>query len=233
MPKKRKFDRTIPPCPDPDKYVLVKGKYRYFWRKKRGTLKPAVLNEVLARSAAITGKTNRAAKQMMSLLSVFTQRMSLGMTTTRVAGAFKKAYLKTGKMDFQFMNGFLFQEDYPIHKLFTGHVYKQIVRGSIQLHIGVGGPNVHAPSRTAESYQLHAIMLYGDPSKDRGIRIETDESKTYLFKEKEHIDCYLSLVLPPKNRAWMVLLHISSKLNVPIAAGSKYHAMMVVMTSAE
>ena len=93
MSKKRKFNPTIPPCPDPDRYVLVRGKYRYFWRLKRGTIKPAVLNEVLARSAAITGQTNRAAKHMMSLLSVFTQRMELGLTTTRVAGAFITHYL--------------------------------------------------------------------------------------------------------------------------------------------
>jgi hypothetical protein len=230
MPTKRKFDPTIPPCPDPDKYVLVRGKYRYFWRRKRGTVKPAVLNEVLTRSAAITAKTNRAAKQMMSLLSVFTQRMELGMTTTRVAGAFKKVYLETDKMDFRYMDRFLFQEDYPIHKLFTGYVHKQIAGGSLQLSIGVGSLNMHPPSPKAGSYQLHAILLYGDPSKDRGIKIETDESRTYSFKEKGDIQCPLSLVLPPKNRPWMVLLHIGCKLNIPLPAGPKYHAMMVVMT---
>lgn len=228
MPKKRKFNSRIPPCPDPDKYVLVRGKYRYYWRRKRGTVKPAVLNEVLSRSAEITSKTNRAAKQMMALLSVFTQRMTLGMTTTRVAGAFKKAYLESGQMDFRYMDRILFQEDYPIYKLFTGHVYKKIVQDTLYLDIGVGKGNVHPPGRRAASYQLHAIMLYGDPSKERGIRIETEESITYTFREEETLRCKLSLVLPPKNRPWMVLLHIACKLDVPLAAGSKYHAMMVV-----
>jgi hypothetical protein len=229
MPTKRKFNSTIPPCPDPDKYVLVRGNYRYFWRRKRGTVKPAILNETLARSAAITAKTNEAAKQMMSLLSVFTQKMDLGMTTTRVAGAFKKAYLETGIMDFRYMDRFLFQEDYPIYKLFKGHIHKQIVKGALQLSIGVGSLNMRPPAATAESYQLHAIMLYGDPSRERGIKIETDESRTYLFKEKDEIECPLSLILPAKNKPWVVLLHISCKLNLAVPAGPKYHAMKVVM----
>ncbi|AXY73433.1 hypothetical protein D3H65_05330 [Paraflavitalea soli] len=230
MPKKRKFNSTIPPCPDPDKYVLVRGKYRYFWRRNRGTVKPAVLNEVLARSAAITVQTNNAAKQMMALLSVFTQKMDLGMTTTRVAGAFKKAYLESGKMDFRHMDKVVFQEDYPIYKLFTGHIHQQMVRGSLQLSVGVGSLNVHRPSTKAESYQLHAILLSGDPSKARGIRIETDESRTYSYKEQGQIECKLSLVLPAKNRPWMVLLYLGTKLNVPLNAGPRYQAMMVVRT---
>src|SRR5688572_30837571 len=122
MPKKKRFDSRIPPCPgDPKDYVLVKGKYRYYWRLKRGTLKPALLNDVLARSAASTSTSNRAAKQMMSLLSVFTQQMELGDTITLVAGAFKRAYLKE-RMDFRFMHEIDFQKNYAIRKLFTGPV---------------------------------------------------------------------------------------------------------------
>ncbi|NII26925.1 hypothetical protein HB364_17680 [Pseudoflavitalea sp. X16] len=228
MLKKRKFDPRIPPCPDPDKYTLVRGKHHYYWRRNRGTIKPAVLNEVMSRSAAITSKTNRAAKHMMSLLAVFTQQMSLGMSTTEVGGAFKRAYLQDGRMDFRFMHEIKFQEEHPIHKLFKGAVYPKIERGSIQLQIGVGGPNVKAPSRYAAGYRFTAILLYGDPSKDRGIRIETGESETYSFKEKNHVDCKLSLVLPAKNRPWTVLLHIGCKMTDSLPAGPRYHAMWVV-----
>jgi hypothetical protein len=227
---KKKFNPTIPPCPDPERYVLVRGKYRYYWRLKRGTLKPAVLNKVLTRSAAITAKSNRAAKQMMGLLSVFTQRMQLGMATTRVAGAFKKAYLKNGKMDFSAMMGMVFQEDYKIHNLFTGGIKKKIVRGSLELHVGVGSLNVLPPSRLAEGYQLNAILLYGDPARDRGIKIETEESRIYSFDEKGDFDCDLSLILPAKNRPWMVLLHIGCKLKGKLPVGPRYYAMMVVTT---
>lgn len=231
MPKKKKkFNPKVPPCPgDPEKYTLVRGKYGYYWRRNRGTVKPAILNEVLSRSAAITSKTNRAAKHMMSLLSVFTQQMSLGMSTTEVGGAFKRAYLQDGRMDFRFMHEITFQgKEYPIHKLFKGSVYPKIERGSIQLQIDVGGPNVTPPSRHAVGYRLTGILLYGDPSKDHGIRIETEESETYSFTEKKEIDCKLSLVLPAKNRPWMVLLHIGCKMNDSLPAGPRYHAMWVV-----
>jgi hypothetical protein len=230
MPK-RKFDSTKPPCPDPDKFILVRGKYHYFWRRKRGTVKPAVLNEVLAKSAAITKKCNRAAIQLMSLLSVFTQQMQLGRATSRIAGAFKKAYLKTGRMDFSCMQRIEFQEDYPIHRLYRGDIKKQIIKGCLDLHIDVGSLHVIKQNAALVSYQLHAILLYGDPSKDRDIRIETDESRIYTFGEEEKMDCHLQLVLPPKKRPWMALLYIGCKLSLPFPAGSKYHAMMVLMTS--
>jgi hypothetical protein len=227
---KRKFDPAVPPCPDSERYLLVKGKYRYHWRLKRGTVKPAVLNDVMKKSAAITAQTNQAAKQMMSLLSVFTQRMKLGTATTRVAGAFKKAYLKNGRMDFSFMEGLLFQEDFPINRFFTGIVQKQMINGSLQLNIEVGRHNIKRHSKDAVTYQLHAIMLYGDPAKERGIKIETDESRTYSYDEEGNIDCQLSLVLPPKNRPWIVLLHIGTKFRVSFRAEAKFHAMMVVAT---
>jgi hypothetical protein len=230
MPK-RKFDPTKPPCPDPDKFILIRGEYRYFWRRKRGTVKPAVLNTVLAESAAITKNTNRAARQLMSLLSVFTQHMSLGRTTSRIAGAFKKVYLKTGRMDFSYMEKVEFQENYPVHRLYKGGISKQLVKGCLELHVPVGDEHMKRWSRTAVSYQLHAILLYGDPAKERGIRIETDESRTYHFGEGKKMDCHLRLVLPPKNRPWMALLYMGCKLSLPFPAGSKYHAMIVLKTS--
>lgn len=230
MPKKRKFNPRIPPCPgDPEKYTLVRGKYGYYWRRNRGTVKPAVLNEVLSRSAAITGKTNHAAKHMMSLLAVFTQHMALGTNTTEVGGAFKRAYLQDGRMDFRFMHEIVFQgKEYPIHKLFKGHVYPKIERGCLQLQVGVGGPNVKAPSRHAAGYRLTAILLYGDPSKERGIKIETEESDLYSFQEKSLVEWKVSMVLPAKNRPWVVLLYIGCKMRDSLPAGPRYHAMWVV-----
>lgn len=202
MPKKKKFDRRVPPCPgDPKDYKLVKGKNRFYWRLKRGTLKPAVLNEVLARSAASTSISNRAAKQMMSLLSVFTQQMELGSTITLVAGAFKRAFLKD-RMDFQFMDKIRFQENYEIRKLFMGPVLLTIEPDRINLRVGVGDSNVKRLSPVAVSYRVTAILLHGDPAKDNGLKIETDESEWYSFKEKKPIGCHLSLTQPPKKKPW-------------------------------
>src|SRR5689334_20547027 len=106
MPKKKKSPRRAPsPCPDPEKYILVKTKYRSYWRKKRGTVKPAVLNKVLTESASLTGPANKAANQLLTMLRLFTQRMILGRTMAKVAGAFKKTHLKTGNMNFSLLEG--------------------------------------------------------------------------------------------------------------------------------
>jgi hypothetical protein len=228
MPKKKKFDRRIPPCPgDPKDYILVRGKYRYYWRLKRGTLKPALLNEVLTQSAAITSSTNRAAKQMMSLLSVFTRHMELGQATTYVAGAFKRAYLK-GRMDFRFMHEVYFQESCDISDFFMGPVFPTIGPGGIKLKIGVGFGNVRPPGKVAVAYRVTGILLYGDPAKDQGIKIETDESDWYSFDTKEAVDCDLSLSKPPKNKPWAVLVYIMCKMRDKVPPGPKYHALWAV-----
>lgn len=228
MPKKKKFDRRTPPCPgDPKDYVLVRGKYRYYWRLKRGTLKPALLNDVLTRSAAITSTSNRAAKQMMSLLSVFTQQMELGAAITLAAGAFKRAYLK-GRMDFRFIHEINFQENYPIRKLFTGPVSVTMEEGKINLRVSVGSDHVNQLSPIAVGYRVTAILLHGDPAKDNGLKIETDESEWYTFEgKKESFLCNLSLKQPPKNKPWMVMVHITCKMKDKLPAGPRYHRLWV------
>ena len=48
---------SIPPPPSPTgQYVWVKTKEGSFWRKKRGSYRPAVLNEAFQRSSDATNK---------------------------------------------------------------------------------------------------------------------------------------------------------------------------------
>jgi hypothetical protein len=154
--------------------------------------------------------------------------MELGRTTTRVAGAFKKSYLRDDRMDFRYMNQFLFQEDHPIHKLFSGAVRFSIEEKSIKLKISVGRANVNPPSRKASGYQLDAILLHGDPSKNKGTKIKTAGSRLYSFDEQGEIYCELMLPFPPGKQPWLVLLHIGCTMNDGLPAGPRYHAMWAV-----
>lgn len=229
MPMKKKFNGKIPPCPDPNLFTLVKSKYGYYWRRNRGTVKPAVLNDVLQKSAAITATANRASKQVMDLLAVYTQRMSLGTASSRISGAFKKSYLEKGKIDFSYLPGIQFQEDYRIDRLYSGMVTSAIEKGTIHIRVGYGQATIKQHIKRNECYQFTAIMLYGDPMKERGIKIETDETPIFYFKDHPvHEYCYLSLILPAKKRPWIVLIHLACKMEKRIYAGSKYHAMWVV-----
>ena len=228
MPKRRKFDRTIPPCPgDPDKYVLVRGRYKYYWRKKPENVS---LNASLRKSAGATHFTNQAAKDMMSLLSFYTQRMEMGQIVTRIGGRFKKAYLENDRVDFSCMKEFVFQEKYPTWKIFRGMIYKKLVRNTLELRIGVGFANVLAPTSSAESYQLHVILLYGQPGKTGGIRIETEESPIYHFKEKQELFWEPTVILPGKNKPWMVMLYIGCKMTMGVPTPGRYKVLEVVET---
>lgn len=145
------------------------------------------INEVLTRSAGLTKPTNDASKQLMNILSVYTQRMELGGVATQIAGAFKKSVLKTGKMDFSFMKDIVFQEDFPFNKLCTGAIKTKIEKETLYLQVEVGNSSVKKLSNIAAGYELEAILIFGDPSKERGLRIESERSRLYTFKEKGEV----------------------------------------------
>ena len=183
----------------------------------------------MTESASLTGPANKAANQLLTILRLFTQRMILGRTMAKIAGAFKKTYLKTGKMGFSLLEGMDFQEDYPFNELCKGMVMKKIEEDTLHLLIPVGNRNVTKLSNLADGYQLQAILLFGDPSKENGLRIDVEPSRWYSFKEEEgNIDCSFSLVLPPKNRPWMVLLYVVCSFNVKAQPGPQYRRMKVV-----
>jgi hypothetical protein len=214
MAKKKR--KKIPPCPDPETYRLVNGKEGPHWQRKRGTVKAATLNSTLALSASLTKPSNEAAKRVAVALKEFTRYMVPGRLTARVAGAFKKSYFKKEKMDFSLLEGFEFQQEYPFEKLCGGRITLKEEKGALYIHIPVGDLYVKKQSDIVNGYHLEAILLFGDPGKEGGLRIETERSPSYYFEEEgrkaETKDCFFSLILPPKRHPWMVLLYIECEL---------------------
>jgi hypothetical protein len=230
MPKKKnKFSRRIPPCPgNPEDYILYKGKYGYHWQRKRGTVKEATLNKVLTLSSHITGPTNDAARRVMTMLAPFTQRMDLGRTSALIAGAFKKSYLRSGRMDFSFLEKLDFHEDHPFHKLCKGGIMKWIEKDTLYVKVEAGDGNMIMPSKMADTYEFHAILLFGDPSTDNGLRVDVERSEMFRFDADKVIDFQFNFVLPPPRQPWMVLLHIGCRLNLPTRPSPIYYRMKVI-----
>jgi hypothetical protein len=64
--------------------------------------------------------------------------------------------------------------------------------------------------------------------KKNSLRIESERSRHYSIAEEGQVDCDFSFVLPPKNRPWMVLVHVACTISVPVKPGPRYHGMKVV-----
>jgi hypothetical protein len=103
----------------------------------------------------------------MDKLAFFTQRMELQRVSVKIAGAFKKSCLKTGKMDYSLLEDLDFQEEHPFSNLIKGHISKTIVNDSIYLRIHVGKACFKKLTNMVTGYELHAIMLFGDPAKEK------------------------------------------------------------------
>lgn len=229
MPKRRKKKKQRKPLPlnyDPEKYIWVQTKEGGYPRRKRGTVKPAQLNNVLQQNAVITRETNEAAKRVLGKLYPFLQYVKTGRTIVRIAGAFKKAIAQNGQMDYTFLKDLDFQDDYPLSDLFKGLVNPREEKGILTLHMSVGDVNVKRHSNHATGYFIEFILLFGDPAAAHELRVDSSESRTYTFGEGNFIDCDLSIQLPEK-QPWMVLLKISCTGRY-IEDVAKYRALKVV-----
>jgi hypothetical protein len=226
--KKKKKPGSLPPGYDPEKYDWVNSKEGGYPRRKKGTVKPVMLNNILQQNAALTRPTNEAAKRVMAKLYPFLQYLTTGRTVVRIAGGFKKSIVQNGQMDYSMLEELDLQDDYSFDATANGLVTTKEDKGILGLHIHVGNHCVKKHSGLATGYYLEAILLYGNPAGANTLRVDSVESRLYSFEEEQRvIDCNLSLQLPEKE-PWMVLLKLSCVLDREIADTSKYHGMKVV-----
>lgn len=226
--KKKRRPKSLPPAYDPEKYDWVNSKEGGYPRRKKGSVKPVILNNVLQLNAKMTRPTNEAARRVMAKLYPFLQYLTTGRTVVRIAGGFKKSIAQNGQMDYSMLEKLDFQDDYSFDDTANGLVSMKEDKGVLYLHISVGNHCVKKHSGLATGYYLEAILLYGDPAEANALRVDSVESRLYSFEEEKRvIDCNLSLQLPEKE-PWMVLLKVSCVLDREIAGTSKYHGLKVV-----
>lgn len=223
--KKKRRWRDRPPCPDPDRYYWVETSEGGYWRRYP---EHSTLNSVLRLSADSTRPTNEAAKRVMQKLHSFVQHLMTGRTTMRIAGAFKKAILARGQMDYDFLRDFDFQAyHYPFEKLVKWGVFVKEEKGLLYVTLPQSQLSVRRHSVLATGFYAELILLFGDPGNDKTLRVDSTVSDNYSFLDKEPTrDCELSIQLPER-QPWMAILKVSC-LGKEVATAAKYQAMKVV-----
>jgi hypothetical protein len=223
--KKRK---PLPPCPDPDKYILVNSKEGPHWRKKRGTVTTARLNTVFEKNVDNSKVASPAAKRIVQKLRPFIQELNTGRLTAKLAGALIKAINEYGEPDFFFLNGFEFQFP-PLGKL----LYKQVtVRQNgdeIVISIPIDPCTMAPMNKLVTDYYFEAVLLYGDVRKENGLRIDSVISPLYPIKNTIETICELSLQLPATPFPWMILLKASCQEENRPSIHYDHYGMRVVM----
>lgn len=225
MPKKKK--RSPGPCPDPEKYILVRTKEGDFWRRKRGTLKYARLNASFRKNVMSNKVASPAAKRVIQELRPFLRDLQTGRLQVRLTGAFIKAITEKGRPDFSFLKEFDFHE-HKLSALLSNGWYVEKDGDTVKIDIPVTPGAVKQYNRAVTDYYFEAILLYGDVRKSDALHIESTISRLYSFSDSDEEDCILTLSLPVGKHPWMVILKASCLEKDQMARHEKGYGMRVV-----
>jgi hypothetical protein len=201
------------PNPDISRYVDVFTKNGWYRKQKRGTVKPAKLNESFKQNQDLTSLCSPAAKRLILKLTPWLKPMQTGYVQATICGRFKKAFKQKGKVDFSFMRGVDLAPKDTFRSIVPSFSVKKtdstVTIGLIVSSYSPRHKNKKAKEQLAVRYFYEALLVWGNPTKDNGLRVDVTESQIYNYGEDGE-PCKLEVVLPTTKKPWMVLLKINS-----------------------
>jgi len=223
--RKRKPDPIVPFS---EEYIWVKTRESSFWRRKRGTVRPATLNKSFQENVSHAKVAGPAAVRLLGKLHPYMLKMAPGRITLRICNLFIKTLNQKGKMDFSLFRGLDLQEKYPIDKLLPAH--KLIEEDDeVTVTIPIDQHTLRSVSPLVTHYYFELILLHGDPAKEKSLRTESTISALYPFiKNPKKSLCTLTMTLPSKKNPWMVLLKLNCHEGSELAAHPRHYPMRVV-----
>ncbi len=230
MAKKKVYIRRhLPPCPDPDSYILVETPdLHYYWRRKRGTLKPAVLNETMQQNADLQRIGSPAASRILRRLDSFLKKFNKGRTYVKLVGKLLKVLSAKGYIDFSLLTGFEFNYDYPLDHLLRNQYKVEEKDGHLKLTIVQRDGSVKVQNSPATEYYYELVLLWGDATGDNSLQVRHHSSALYSYFDPDPPVCELELPLPATGPPWMAMLKIGGLEGNEIAHHPKHYGMKVV-----
>jgi len=229
MANRRRYKNEDPgPNPDPENYMLVETKEGRYYRRKRGRVKRAVLNATLQQSSDSIKVCSPVASKMAAALRKDLRGLDTGRMIARFTALLRKALHKNGKPDYSFFVDYDFQPDHPIDGLLRVPYRCQEKKGNIELQIQLIPEAVKKHNPLVSEYYFDLVLLYGDPSANDGLRVETITSPNYPYALSKETTCKLSITLPQREQPWMLMLKVSSLEGKELACHPKHYGMKVV-----
>lgn len=221
-------NKNIPPCPDPDKYVLVVTKEGSFWRRKRGSVRRAALNEKLKGVADAMKVCSPAARRIAAKLRLFTNRLETGRLHSRIYGRLIKQFSKDGVAGLSCLEGMELQPRFPLEGLLKGEYTITVKDGLLKLHVPIRDHTIKRNSQLVSGYVFELVLIYGDCMEENSLRVETTTSEVFGIDENVG-ECEIQMVLPEKE--WMVLLKVSCVEGKEMAKSARGYGMKVILVS--
>jgi len=228
MAKKEKDPRrSLPPCPDPGLYILVKTRERWYWRRRRTD---TTLNSSFAANVAATRITSPAAKRVIRSLEEYMRGLSAGRLQARLSSKLRTGFIEKGSIDYGLLKGFEFQAEHPLDRILLSQYTCMQEGGELVIQVPVRSGTVKQYNSLVTHFYFEAVLLYGDVLEDELLKVEYALSKPYDFTGDTKSECKLVLPIPEKGRPWMLLLKVSCLEGNEMAAHPKHYGMRVVET---
>jgi hypothetical protein len=228
MPLLKKGEVPSPspsPSPGPGNYVWVETKEGCYWRRKRGSLQTAKLNDAYLKGAERMRVSAPASSRVMQHLRRYSNGLDMGRLHPKISGIFRKALKEKGAIALSDLDGLSCQPRHPFEHLLQ---VKPVILQSdtaISVTIPIDKHTIKRMNKLVTGFYFELILLYGDITTDNGLRTESEESGVYAIGYA-YEDCILQMVLP--EQPWIALLKINGIEGNEMAMHPKLYGMKVV-----
>jgi hypothetical protein len=225
MPGSYLNNKRVPPCPDPDRYILVRTKEGMYWRRQRGSVKKAKLNDALQQGAMMLKECSAMSRRIRARLGEYFSRLETGRLHVRVWTHLRRALKETGHAGLQCLEGLEIQKRFPLERLLTCWYSVTVKDRMVDVRIPIGADRIKQNSGIVTGYFFQLIMVYGDCMTEYGLMVEEETSEVYAMGQ-EAGECRMLMVLPEKE--WMVVLKVSCMEGKEVANAPRNYGMKVV-----
>jgi hypothetical protein len=212
--------------------VKVRGKYKDYWRLKRGTLKRARLNKGFQRQSEAISALSPITAKIKNALESFTWDLQTDYVQSRMNGLLSKVYEEEEPLDLGALKGLEFQRDHPFRKLVRGQyrVERDQKRKVFRIIFQINRCTVDQPVKGTTHYSFMGVVLYGDPFKNTPFGILHNGTPQFKFDMKnERMDQHvLEVPFPKKNVPWMLCLRVQCYDGPVVYFLPRSRAMIVV-----
>jgi hypothetical protein len=221
----KKTREELGPNPNPEIWMDVHSKDG--WYRKRRPKKKQKLNTVMQKHADALEVTMPAAKRLLEKLNPWMRGFEPGRIQAIIGQLFKETYLEHGRITFDNLKDLELQPEHTMKMLLISNP-KTKVAEDISVSIMVSDMTIRLKGSAFTEYYFELITIWGDPMKERGLRIDHVESEHFPKKTEEAGYYTLRLDKPAVKQPWMALLKASCLEGIESAHHPRHYAMKVV-----
>ena len=225
----KKTQWELGPNPDPERWIDIRTKEGWLRRRRRKV--KLKLNTVMQEHADAAKLTMPATNRLLGKLEPWVRGLELGRIRTTIAARLKKSYFETGKMNFTYLQNLDLQPNRTMKMLLMPRPRVEVTN-EVVVKIMTSEGAIKVKGSIFTEYYFELIMLWGDVMKERGLRVEDEDSPLYPAKTEETRQCVLKIDVPTTKQPWMALLKVCCLEGKELAKNPRHYALKVIAVSA-